>query len=85
MVFSNEVYSTFIAMSSRTLLSDHVQAMLNKISPVSDRAGHRIRARRRDSDGSENEEKVEERKKKNSSRNKNFLSKSQKISNSHRQ
>jgi hypothetical protein len=37
--------------------------MLNKISLVSDKAEHRIRARKRDSDGSENGERVEERRK----------------------
>ena len=59
--------------------------MLNKISPVSDGAGHRIRARKRDSDGSEILKMVEERRKEKSSQDKNFLSKSQKISKSHRQ
>jgi hypothetical protein len=37
--------------------------MLNKISPVSDKAGHRIRTRKRESDGGENGERVEERRK----------------------
>jgi hypothetical protein len=52
--------------------------MLNKISPVSDRVGHRIRTRKRDSEGSENVGKVEERRKEKRSRDKHFLSKSQK-------
>jgi len=59
--------------------------MIHTISPVSDKAGHRISARKHDSDCRQNVKKVEERGKENSSRDKNFLSKSQKISKSHRQ